>query len=77
MVDKALSPRFWKPLCAERRRVERLRKVGYIYHFMKRLRGNRDVFKKKLSPAEQAEEDRKAKVSSGVRSCRVMSRYVV
>lgn len=63
MIAKALGVRFWKSIRQRRSKVERLGKVDHVYRFMKQIRGNREVFKKELSPAEKAEQERVAAVS--------------
>lgn len=64
MIAKALGEGFWKAIRQRRSKVERLNKVDHIYRFMKQIRGNRDVFKKKLSPAERAEQERVAAIAA-------------
>lgn len=63
MMAKALGEGFWKSIRLRRLKVERLGKVDHVYRFMKQIRGNREVFTKKLSTAEQAEQARVAAVS--------------
>jgi hypothetical protein len=62
MIHKAYRDGFWKPIARRKAKEERLGNVYYLYRFMKRIRGNREVFTKKLSSVEEAEQARVAAV---------------
>ena len=63
-MEKAFRASFWKKISLRKYKAKRLSDVLYIYNFMKRVRGHRDVPKKVLSAEEQAAHERQAAVST-------------